>query len=61
MEPMKPYMFKAPVALIERADRVANTIPEFERSRARLIRQALREILDRLEPETAERETPEAA
>lgn len=49
-EPMKPVIFKAERELIERADRLANTRPEYERSRSRLIRQAIREHLDREEP-----------
>lgn len=48
-EPMKPFIFKAERELIERADRLVNERPEYERSRSRLIRKAVRELLDREE------------
>lgn len=54
-QPMRPYIFNADPSLIERADRVVRASPEYERSRARLIRQAIRELLDRKEAEIAER------
>lgn len=55
-EAMKPVMVKMEPKLIERADRLANMLPEYERSRSRLIRQGLREIVERLEAEVAKEE-----
>ena len=60
-EPMRPVIFKAERDLIERADRLANELPEYERSRSRLIRQAIRELLDRREREAAKAERKAAA
>lgn len=55
-EPMRPVLFKADRELIERADRLAKELPEYERSRSRLIRQAIRELLDRKEAKAVVKE-----
>ena len=54
-ESMKPYIFKAEPTLIARIDRQVERHPEYEGSRARLIRKLLRDFLADVE------QSPEAA
>ncbi len=55
-EPLKPHTLNFSPSEIERADRVLKEMPEYENTRSRLIRQALREFLDRKERELSDRE-----
>lgn len=52
-KPIKPVMLRIDTELIDRVDEIVREVPVYDGNRSHFIRQAIRELLDRIEANRA--------
>lgn len=60
-KPIKPVMLRIDTELIDRVDEIVREIPVYDGNRSHFIRQAIRELLDRIEADRTPQRTEAAA
>ena len=60
-KPIKPVMLRIDTELIDRVDEIVREVPVYDGNRSHFIRQAIRELLDRVNAERTQTTDGEAA